>query len=431
MLTTVAKPSHSTSRSRRLIRVVVLIGLLGVAGWQLFVHVSAWVHLNRGKAALLRDDPADARRHLEQCLQTWPRSGEAHFFAGEAARRCGDLEAAVDHLKVAADRGWAADAIALERALVRAQEGQLVDVESGLLRDLAQHHPKSAQILAVLVPAYYTQFRIVEAGEWSARWVELEPDSIKAWELRAELMERLRRRDETIDALRQIIRLNPDHANARLTLARLLVGTHQAVEEAAGHLAWLMEHDPNNPLVLVQLAICRDAQGQTDEAIALLDKVIAKYPPDARAFHHRGRIELNLGRADAALPLLQRAADLDRSEPAILYSLLLCLQRVGTPEQIRETEARLRQCETDLKRVTELSVAVSRSPYNPDLRREMGELFLRNGREDEGLRWLQSALALQPKHQPTHRVLADYYEKVKRPDLAARHRTLATLSKGG
>jgi Flp pilus assembly protein TadD len=74
-----------------------------------------------------------------------------------------------------------------------------------------------------------------------------------------------------------------------------------------------------------------------------------------------------------------------------------------------------------LKRAAELARAISASPHDPELRREIGELFLRNGRETEGVRWLESALRARPDHAPTHKVLAAYYERIGRPDLARQH----------
>ena len=48
-----------------------------------------------------------------------------------------------------------------------------------------------------------------------------------------------------------------------------------------------------------------------------------------------------------------------------------------------------------------------------------GEVLLRNGQEEEGLRWLRSALAVQPDHAATHRTLAGYYQTKGKPALAA------------
>lgn len=416
--------SRIVQRGRRLLRLSLAVGGVAVAIGLLIVHGTAWVHLNRGKAALEHDDPQLARHHFQRCLATWPQSGQAHFLAAEAARRCGDLAAASLHLKHAAERGWAADAVALERALIQVQEGNLAAVESGLRRDLAEGHPKSPQILAVIVPALLAQYRLIEAAELTSRWIELQPNSIPAWSLRASILERLRKFDETVEALRNVVRLAPDDLPARLNLARALLATHQSVDEAATLLEWVQQRDPTHPELRVQLALCREEQGRLDEATAIMDQLIAEGTTNPVIYHHRGRIELNRGRPEQALPLLQRSVELDRSEPGSLYTLLLCLQRIGTPEQVQQAETRWKNCEADLKRVAALSRIVAVNPHDPEPRRELGELFLRNGREDEGVRWLQSALREQPQHRATHQLLADYFERQNRPAEAAVHRRI-------
>ena len=68
---------------------------------------------------------------------------------------------------------------------------------------------------------------------------------------------------------------------------------------------------------------------------------------------------------------------------------------------------------------------ISREPTDPNPRREMGELFLRNERITEGIRWLNSALEIDPKHAATHRTLAEHYEKTGQKDLAQKHRAQA------
>ena len=65
--------------------------------------------------------------------------------------------------------------------------------------------------------------------------------------------------------------------------------------------------------------------------------------------------------------------------------------------------------------------AIASSPKDADLRREIGELFLRNGQTEQGLRWLDSALVIDPRHRATHRVLAEYYTKRGNSALARQH----------
>ena len=168
------------SRGRRLLIAALLLGLLGVGAWQLVVQGSAWSHFSKARAALDADDPATARRHLARCLAVWPDSAETHFLAAQAARRDGDLAAAAGHIDAAARLNWVPDAVALERALVRAQSGLFATVEPLLIRLLADEHPDSPHILAVVIPAYMAEARWVEADRLARRWTDLKPQSVKA-----------------------------------------------------------------------------------------------------------------------------------------------------------------------------------------------------------------------------------------------------------
>jgi Flp pilus assembly protein TadD len=304
----------------------------------------------------------------------------------------------------------------------------LRSVEGVLVRWVIDDRPGSDQVLAVLVPALMAEFRWNEAEALAAKWAQLRPDSARAWRHRGEVAERRRKTSEAVSALREAARLDPQDRQARLNLARLLLESRQSVGEAAEQLEWLRQADPDNPEVLVQLAVCREAQGAPDEAEALLDQVITSHASEAKAYGYRGRLELNRARPAAAAPFLRRAAELDPGNVETLYSLFLCLRQVGAPAEAREAEERWRRAEADLKRVAQLARAVAASPRDPDLRSEIGELFLRNGRVQDGLRWLESALRERPDHAPTHRLLADYYDRAGQAELAGYHQAAAGSS---
>src|SRR5205807_1352989 len=152
------------------------------------------------------------------------------------------------------------------------------------------------------------------------------------------------------------------------SLARLLLETRQSPDEAAGHLEWLTAADPADTAARIELAACREAQGRSDEAATILDRVIAG-SDDAKALHYRGRLEMNRGRPAAALPFLRRAAAAAPGEVELLYSLFVCLQQTGAAEEARAVEERWQRVTADATRVAELGRAISASPQDPDLRR--------------------------------------------------------------
>ncbi len=68
--------------------------------------------------------------------------------------------------------------------------------------------------------------------------------------------------------------------------------------------------------------------------------------------------------------------------------------------------------EDDLKRFDEIVTRdLVRTPEDPALHYTLGQLLLRGGQHQEGLRWLRNALRLDPQYAPARRALADYYQK--------------------
>jgi predicted Zn-dependent protease len=276
---------------------------------------------------------------------------------------------------------------------------------------------------------FATQFRWGEADAVAARWIRRQPGAAQAWAARGDALERLRRREEAVGALREAVRLDAGDRRARLNLVRLLLETRQPPSEAAGHLEVLTAGTPDDPAVLAQLGACRAAQGAPAEARDHLDRAIGLGTTDVSTYRLRGQLELDRGRPADALRFLRRAAELDPADPQVLYPLHQAVLRAGTPAEAREVEARMRQAEADLGRAGELAAAIAATPHDPNLRRQMGELFLRNGREQDGLRWLESALRERPDDAPTHQALAGYYERTGRADLAEYHRSPFLLTR--
>ena len=87
-----------------------------------------------------------------------------------------------------------------------------------------------------------------------------------------------------------------------------------------------------------------------------------------------------------------------------------------------EYEAARTRIERDRKALDAAFRRVLKEPGNPEPRLEAGLICQRNGRDDEGERWLLSALEQVPDHAATRAVLAKYYQRTGREDLAEVYR---------
>src|SRR5207244_9861811 len=124
----------------------------------------------------------------------------------------------------------------------------------------------------------------------------------------------------------------------------------------------------------------------------------------------------------AAAGWLGRAAVRMPYDRDTLYNLYQCLLQRGQRDEAQQYLERVEKIGADRQLLAELTRKITASPKDPALRHEAGLICLRNGQEQEGVRWLHSALVEDPAHRPSHQALAKYYQQVGQAQKAAYHR---------
>jgi predicted Zn-dependent protease len=407
MLDRPGRPGGLGRRPVLVVLVPVVLALIAGVGYRVAWHLWAYQHFRAAQRAVERYDLSLARAHLALCLEVWPDSAQTHFLAARTARRDGDEEQAEHHLDECSRLDWPREAIALERALLRAQSGDLARVEGYLLAGIRESPDAAPLILEALAQGYLRTYRLAEALRCLDRWLERQPDNVRALVWRGEVKERRNALPEAIRSYRRAVELNPQDDQARLRLAVALTRADQP-GEAAEHFERLRAEQPSNPQVLLGLARCRRSQGRTAQARELLDTLLTYHPQYAEGLCERGKLALEAGRPTAAERWLRRALALAPFDRDINYNLVQCLLHQDKSAEARPHQARLERLSADLQRAADLTRKVAAAPRDPGLRHEIGVLLLRNGQDQEGLRWLHSALEVDPGHRPSRAALADY-----------------------
>ncbi|MBX9582513.1 MAG: tetratricopeptide repeat protein, partial [Gemmataceae bacterium] len=323
-----------------------------------------------------------------------------------AARLGGDRAAATRHLARARQVGWSPEQIEIETLLVRAETGDFRAVE-GPLRALDRPgNPDRDLARAVLVPNYITEYQLAAAYEVLQPWVEAEPENVRARLWMYDVARRLEVPQLALESARAAAALAPDDEEARLRAGQILADQHQAAE-ALPHFDWLADRRPADPEVLLGMARCHKLLGDSAAAARALDDLLGRDPNHPLALAERGYVEQQAGRPADALPWLRKAAALVPGDPDVVYNLAVCLGQTGHADEAAVWRGRHERAAADLREMTEVTKAVAKDPRNPDLRYKAGVLMIRNGHEREGLRWLQSALAVDPAHRPTREALAE------------------------
>ena len=421
-------PSPTTIRSparRRLALFLALAVLLGAGAWG-GRHVWAWHHFRAGRAAL--DDRARAREaldHLAACRTVWDADPSVRLLSARAARLAGDCPAADEQLDAYWRLAGTTDEWVLERTLLRVQdEGLDPHTEAYLLARLTADESTALAVLDALTAAYLKAHRLSEARERLDGWLRRRPHDSEALVRRAWAAEHLFLFPEALADYQAVLDREPGRWPVRQRVGEILLQTER-VPEALPHLERLAADRPDDSAVRLALARCRARLGQAEEARRLLDSLIESGDPAAAVLCERGKLALASGQDEEGEVWLRRAAERAPHDRETVYQMRLCLERLGKDAEARDCAARLERIDTDLKRMRLLMGQVLATPHDTGLRCEIGEIFLRNGLTDDGVRWLGTALAEDPSYSRAHAALADHFEQCGDAERCAFHRRLA------
>jgi tetratricopeptide (TPR) repeat protein len=391
-------------------------GLLAVDGW------AAWQE-HRARTALAEERFDEAQDHIRRALWLRPERVSTNLLAARIARLRGASAEAEQYLDRCGRRNELTEQVQLEWLFLRCQRGEVDELAPGLLALVDRGHAESVAILEALAGVYMRQARYLEALRCLDRWVEHDPNSVRARDWRGWVSNQLDHRGQAISDYERALELQPGRSEVRLRLAQILVDSSRQAE-AVPHLERLRQEQPDNPEVLVALARCRLVQSRPDEARTLLDSVLATHPDDFDALLQRGKMDLQDRKFADAERWLRKALKRTPQNAEARYSLYLSLQgQPGRQAEAREELARSRQDRQTRDRLTRLlRTELSARPNDPDLAAEAGKLLLQLGEDERGLFWLHRALALDPRHAASHRALLAYYERTRNATKATEHR---------
>jgi tetratricopeptide (TPR) repeat protein len=407
--------------------------LVGVAGLGLLPVWSALWARHQYRAAEEADRKREfvtAREHIDKYLWLRPRDADAHLLAARVARRAGNFPLAEEHLARCAALIGSSKALALERALLHAQQGDLpAPIEAQFRIWVDEGHPDSLLILEVVSQQFMRTYRLSDAADALDRWLALAPDDVWALMRRGWVYERFNRFEAAMADYEHAVAVAPDLDGPRLRLAYALLHGKNDAAEALKHFETLYQHGLRGHAVLLGLAQCRRQLGDQAEAERLLDDLLATHPDDPAALMEMGRMAYQMGRPEEAVPRLEEAIRLDASAYQAHFVLYQCLEQLGRRPEAEEHRVKADQIKADLDRMQRLTSQLQKAPRDASVRCEIARLFLRLGEPREAVAWFHRALELDPSLESAHRGLADYYDSVHEPDKAEEQRRLAAQGK--
>jgi tetratricopeptide (TPR) repeat protein len=401
------------------VRATVAALLIAVGLAALAAHLWAAWHFAKGDRLVGRQLFAEAYPHYVNCLKIWHWSAETQLVAGRTARRASMVAEAQQHFErclslSSRDSPYSA-AVALERSLIMAQGGDLVDIEAVLWDKVKRDGPDTLLILEALARGYIRGWQLGAAMKCLGMILERDPDNADALFNRGWCAEHTDLFMEALKDYRRALHLQPERDDFRLRLAQTLLRLD--ANEAIGHFEQLMERQPDNPDVVLGLAHAYQGAGLADgpeKATALVEELLQKDPENASALTEKGVLLVGYGHITEGEAFLRRASVNDPYNFDAHYQLFVCLRQQRNREAEADAERQVSErIRADRQRLAHLATReMNKTPFDPNLHYEIGMIWYRNGRVDTARRWFLSALKLDPAHQPSLTALAEHSRRI-------------------
>lgn len=188
------------------------------------------------------------------------------------------------------------------------------------------------------------------------------------------------------------------------------------------HLLQALRWNAENPDAYDRMvALYRTTPDLTFRARLLerLRQITVEHPRYFKSYFAWSAIELEEGRVERAIPLLERAIALQPESHASLNNLAWLLQQQAVS---RGDQAMLLKAETLARRAVDLQ------PDSGSYRDTLGTILLEQGSVQSAVSELERALANVQNPNPIHEKLGVAYRKLGKPEIAVGHERMATKS---
>jgi tetratricopeptide (TPR) repeat protein len=419
-------PRSWRRRIGRSLVVLLLLSVIGVGSWMIGAELWAGYQVRATHAALARQDYEGAWDHVRAALRGRPRSADLHLLAARVARQNDRITDANYYLQKCYElQGGISEPLKLERMMLDAQTGRVEAVVESLYAYVRQDHPAAPQVLEALCLGFRRARLAGPAVRCAEMWLEREPDNVQALLCHGACCGEMGNFSVATKDFERAVELAPHREGCRQNLALARLETCQ-FQSAAELFAQVLANEPDNRVAQIGLAQCKIALNEHEQARAILDALLEEESDHPEALVERGKVALQMGRADQAEYWTRRALASDPNNYAAAFQLELSLNMAGKRAEAEEASQKRKQLEAEMQRLqTLMAVQLAKpGPHPPPLYHELGAIFLRRGDQNQALHWFFKGLERDPRYVPTHRVLAEFFARAGDEERAAQHRAM-------
>lgn len=345
-----------------------------------------------GQVYLANGDFDKAEAYLQQAAKAAPDDPQARVRLGVARLAGGDAQGAFADFETASEMDEGAIQADLALVIAHMRRGEL-DKALAAQAQLEAKQPDNPLVANLRGRLMIARRDLPAAREAFGKALSLKPDYLAAALNLARLDLGQKRPQEALGHVRAIIDKNPKNVEAQLALAELQAATGAAPAEV---LATLKRAETAAPGALPPtLAIVQHHLRQRDfpQALSVAQKAGAAYPNDPRAVDMLARAQLGAGNTQQAIASLNRLAAL---LPQSMTPLIVLAEVHRSVKDVTAAEQALRR-------------ALAIRPDSVDVQQRLVALLSERGDREGALRIARNVQKQQPDGAAGHTMEADLH----------------------
>jgi tetratricopeptide (TPR) repeat protein len=368
----------------------------------------------------------EAGEPLRQWLANRPASGEAFYYKAWAAMAANQPREAMQAIEQSAKLGFDLGLLDCLSAIGQSRSERFKEAEPILEQAFRAQLEPQDMVAKELARIYLSSYRFEQAAGPIERWRKLAPEDPRPYVWSNEILERSDAEPTiAIQNYRAALERDPDLDKARIGLAQQLSKARR-FDEAEQEFLTYMKRKPDDSTALLGLGRNSFQQGDIDGARQYFVRALAANPREPDALKELGLIDLRLGRFQEACQSLDRLTQIDPFDHEVRYTFAQALRLTGDEGRANVELAHAARLRKENTEVVEFRNALLKEPNNLNARFQVTKWMFEHGHQDEGLKWTKEILRADPRHSPTHKLLAEFYSKQGDAGLANYHRLMSS-----
>ncbi|MBI4456192.1 MAG: tetratricopeptide repeat protein [Acidobacteria bacterium] len=279
----------------------------------------------------------DALQTAEKALESDPANVDAHLLLGDIYFRvrlrqdpkARDLAIKEYEAVLKLDSENLSALSSLGRLYVSAS--QYANAEQ-VLQKLVNRQPDAAEELFLLALSQAEQRKFDAALENTRRVLQWNPTNTRVLALQGFIYERIRDDDKAIEVYQEILKLQPEDAEAKRRLASLLAGKGRA-KDATGILEELAKRNPFDSSVLLELGKAQREQKKYAEAIGSFRSALKTDSDSVEISYWLAATLAETGQREEAITILRKLLERNPDSSGRQRGRFLVLAQIGMIQQ--------------------------------------------------------------------------------------------------